>query len=261
MTSKSSKDEGQKSKRGRQINIKPKRARTIGIFSSKGGVGKTTTAVNLGAFLAKRLKNDVAVVDANLSAPNLGLHLGILNPSATIHDVLAGNAPIEDAVQDYGDGLHAIVGSIAFDEPVHLVDLKECLKPLKRKYKVIILDSSPGFGPEVISAIKACNELLVVTNPEIPTIASTLRTFRTAERYKIPIEGIVLNKVTGKRYEVPISEVKDRLNWPIVAVVPDDDKVRESLTEGTPVADYDPDANASKEFEKLAEWEYKKLTS
>lgn len=254
---------GEKSseERGRQVEIKKKRAITLGIFSSKGGVGKTTTAANLGSFLAGRFPEDVLVVDANLSAPNLGLHLGMINSEPTIHDVLAGEAPIGDAVHDCGNGLHAVLGSIGFDEPVHLVDLKETLKPLKRKYKIMILDSSPGFGPEVISAIKACTEILVVTNPEIPTIASTLRTFKTAERYKVPIKGVVLNKVSEKPHEIPVSEVEDRLDWPVISVVPDDDKVKESLTEGSPIARYEPDADAAEKFEELADWEYERLSS
>lgn len=246
-------------KRGRRVQIKPKRARVVGIFSCKGGVGKTTTAVNLGTFLAEKLDGDVAVVDANLSAPNLGLHLGVLNPPVTIHDVLAGRAPIERAVQECEGGLHAVLGSIAFSDEVHLVDLKSCIEPLKQSYKVILLDSSPGFGPEVVSAIRACNEILVVTNPEVPTIASTLRTFRAAERFRIPIRGVVLNKVTGKRYEIPISEVRKRLSWSVVAAVPDDDKVRESLTAGIPVARYAPKTPAAKEFKKLAEWAHGEL--
>jgi septum site-determining protein MinD len=248
------KKSGSGQKRGRSIQITPKKARVIGIFSCKGGVGKTTTAVNLGTFLAEKFGDDVVVIDANLSAPNLGLHLGILNPPVTIHDVLAGRAPIEKAVQKCEGGLHAVLGSIAFSNEVHLVDLKSCIEPLKRNYKVILLDSSPGFGPEVISAMRASHEILVVTNPEVPTIASTLRTFRAAERFKIPISGVVLNRVAGKRYEIPTSEVRKKLSWPIVATVPDDDKVRESLTAGTPVARYAPKAPASKEFKKLAEW-------
>ncbi|MBS3815915.1 MAG: P-loop NTPase [Hadesarchaea archaeon] len=247
-------------KRGQQIDIKPKRAQVIGVFSSKGGVGKTTTAVNLGASLKKRLGSDVLVVDGNFSAPNLGFHLGIANPSATIHDVLAGNVSIENAVQECEEGLHAILGSVAYDESIHLVDLDECLKPLKNKYKVIILDSSPGFGPEVISDIKACNRILVVTNPEIPTIASTLRTFRTAEKYKVPIEGVVLNRVAGKDYEISASKVREGLSWPLLSVIPEDDKVRESLSEGKPIVFNYPDSDVTKKFRKLADRVYEGLS-
>lgn len=242
-----------KGRAGRQIRIRRKKARIIGVFSCKGGVGKTTTAVNLATFLNEKLGSDIIVVEANLTAPNVGLHLGIIDPKITMHDVLAGRASIERAVNVSKGGLHFIPGSIAVSEEIHLVDLKSCLEPLKKKYKYIILDSAPGLGPEVIAAVKASDELLVVTNPEVPTIATTLRTFRAAERYRTPITGVVVNMVRGKRYEVPISEVRRTLKWPIAAVVPDDDKVRESLTAGTPVLRHTPRSPAAKKFRELGE--------
>ena len=219
----------------------------------KGGVGKTTTAVNLAAFLNEKFGNDVIVVDVNLTAPNVGIHLGIINLPITMHDVLAGSAPIEKAVNVSKGGLHFIPGSIAISEEIHLVDLKSCLGPLKKKYKYIILDSAPGLGPEVIAAVKASDELLIVTNPEVPTIATTLRTFRAAERYRTPIAGVVVNMVRGKKYEVPIPEIRKTLGWPIVAVVPEDEKVRESLTVGIPVLRYAHRSPAAKKFSELGE--------
>jgi septum site-determining protein MinD len=240
-----------KGRAGRRIRIRPKRARIIGVFSCKGGVGKTTTAVNLATFLNKKLGKNVIVVEANLTAPNVGIHLGIVDSSITMHDVLAGRTSIERAVSVSEGGLQFIPGSIAVSEEIHLVDLKSCLEPLRKKYKYIILDSAPGLAPEVIAAVKASDELLVVTNPEVPTIATTLRTFRAAERYKTPITGVVVNMVRGKRYEVPISKIRKTLSWPVAAIVPDDDKVRESMTVGTPVLRHAPRSPAAKKFKEL----------
>lgn len=235
------------------IRIGPKKARVIGVFSCKGGVGKTTTAVNLAMLLNEKFGGDVIVVEANLTAPNIGIHLGIVNSPITMHDVLAGMASIDRAVSVSKGGLHFVPGFIGISEEIHLIDLKSCLEPLNQKYKYIILDSAPGLGPEVIAAVKACDELLVVTNPEVPTIATTLRTFRAAERYKTPVTGVVVNMVRGKRYEVPISEIRKTLGWPIIAVVPDDEKVRESMTAGIPVLGYAPLSPAAKKFRELGE--------
>ncbi|MEM2192363.1 MAG: AAA family ATPase [Candidatus Hadarchaeales archaeon] len=244
--------------RGRRPTIKPRIARVLGVFSCKGGVGKTTTVANIGSLLADKLGEGVLVVEANLSAPNLGLHLGLVDPEPTIHDVLVGAVPVEKAIHVV-EKIHVIPGSLGYEGDIPLIDFKESIEPLRSKYRLIIIDSAPGLGMEAISAIKASNMMLIVTNPEIPTIASTLRAFRAAERYRVPVLGAVLNKVSGKKYEVPISEVKKSLGWPILSTVPEDDKVRESLTAGTPVVKYAPKSSAARAFSELAERIHEKL--
>ena len=239
-------------KRERGIRIKPKRAMVIGVFSCKGGVGKTTTVANIGMYLSEHLSDNILVVDANLTAPNLGLHFGELSPKVTIHDVLADELQIDKAVMKCS-GLSVLLGSIAYGEEIHLVDLRGHIEPLKKKYKLILIDSAPGLGSEVVAAMKACDKILIVTNPEVPTIASTLKTFRAAERYKIPILGAVVNKMRGEPFELPISEVKKALGWPIIATVPEDSKVRASTAAGTPVVSYAPKSPAAREFGKLSE--------
>ncbi|MEM3421731.1 MAG: P-loop NTPase [Candidatus Hadarchaeum sp.] len=237
----------------RGIEIKEKRAIITGVFSCKGGVGKTTTLANLALCAAQIFKGNVLAIDANLSAPNLGLHFGELDPKVTIHDALAGQIPVEKTIMDY-HGLDLILGSIAFGEEVHLVDLKGLLEPLRSKYRLILIDSAPGIGAEVISAMKICDEIIIVTNPEIPTVASTLKTFRAAERYKIPILGVVVNKVRNEPFELTIKDVKKALGWPIIAVVPEDIKVREATAAGIPVVSYHPKSPAAVEFKRLGEF-------
>ncbi|MEW6222472.1 MAG: AAA family ATPase [Candidatus Hadarchaeota archaeon] len=247
--------------RGRRPEITPRRAKILGVFSCKGGVGKTTTVSNVGSVLSEKIDGGVLVVDANLSAPNLGLHLGIIDVETSMHDVLTGAAPVEKAIHVVGEKLHAIPGSLAYEGDTPLVDFKTVLEPLRKNYKLIIVDSAPGLGTETIAAIKACDDMLIVTNPEIPTIASTLRTFRAAERYRVPVMGVVLNKVRGKKYEVPISEVKNNLGWPLLMTVPDDEKVRESLTAGVPVVRHAPKSSAARAFLELADRVFDKLKS
>lgn len=246
--------------RGRKPKISPRHGRILGVFSCKGGVGKTTTAANLAMGMAGKMGEGVLVIEANLSAPNLGLHLGLIDVETSMHDVLAGAAPVENAIRVVEE-LHAIPGSLAYEEDIPFIDFKSKIEPLRSKYKLIILDSGPGLGPEAIAAVKASDEMLIVTNPEIPTIASTLRTFRAAERYRVPIIGTVVNKVSGKKYEVPLAEVKKSLGWPVLMIVPEDEKVRESLTAGVPVIKYAPKSSAARAFSELADRIYERLKS
>jgi septum site-determining protein MinD len=107
--------------------------------------------------------------------------------------------------------------------------------------------------------MKSCDEIIIVTNPEIPTVASTLKTFRAAERYKIPIMGAVINKMRGEPFELPIKDVKKALGWPIIAAIPEDRKVREATAAGVPVVVYDPKSVAALEFKRLADFIVKRL--
>lgn len=246
-------------KKVREIKIKPRRARIIGLVSCKGGVGKTTTVANLAASLSEKLAGRVIAVDANLSAPNLGQHLGVLEPKVTFHDVIAGERRIEESIQTFGN-LHALLGSVAFGEEIAPLDIGGLLEPLRGTYNFIILDTAPGLGAEVVAAIRASDEIVVITNPEIPTLTSTLKTFRAAERYHVPIGGVVVNKVRRGRFEVMIEEVKKTLGWPVLIDVPEDEKVRESLWVGKPIVQYAPRSKAAVKFRELAEIFLEKLT-
>ncbi len=229
-----------------------KRGLILGVFSAKGGVGKTTTVANLGAALFQKLKNRIIIVETNMTAPNLGLHLGILDPPVVIQDVVFGRVKIAESISTTDFGLHIIPGSVGFTEEFGTIDLHGILEGLRKKYDVIMLDSTPGFGPEVFREMKACDELLVCCQPRVPAIAGTLQTFRASDRLKIPVFGVVLTRVTGKRFEIPISDIKRTLGWPIIAVVPEDDMVAESVTRGGPVVLHAPNCAAAVEYRKLA---------
>lgn len=230
-----------------------RRGLIIGVFSAKGGVGKTTTVVNLGTAMAQKLKNRVIVVETNMTASNLGLYLGILDSPVIIQDVVLGKQKLEDAICTTDYGMHVIPGTPAFVGELGSVDIRGILEQLRKKYDVIILDSAPGFGPEVYASMKACDELVIVCQPQVPAIAGTLQTFRVASNYKLPIIGVVMNRVTGKRYEIPIPHVKKMLGWPVIGVVPEDDMVPESTTRALPLVVYSQNSPAAVEFRKIAQ--------
>jgi septum site-determining protein MinD len=246
-------------KKEKGMEIRPREAKVIGVFSCKGGVGKTTVISNLASGLVD-LKRKVLAFDANLGAPNLGLHFGELTPRVTVHDVISSDLPIREAVLEI-QGIPMVLGSIAYEDEVRPVDLRELLSPLKRDYELILLDSAPGIGSEVVAALKACTGMIIVTNPYVPTIASTLKTFRAAERYRIPILGVVVNRVAGEPFELSLGEIREALGWPVIGVIPEDKRVRESTAAGIPVVKYRPRSKAARELKKLASFLSERLKS
>jgi len=227
------------------------KAKTIGVIAIKGGVGKTTTTSNLGAVLANRFGKKVLIIDANYSAPNLGLHLGLINPKKTIHDVLTDKIPIEKALYQHFDGFHVLPGSTSVRK-VNPFKLKQKLAPLKGYYDIIIIDSSPSLNEEILSTMVASDELLVVSSPDYPTLSMTLRAVKMAKRKRTPIKGIVLNKVRNKKFELSREEIEEAAEAPILSVLPDDVKVLEALSKTEPAALYKPRRKVSKEYVNLA---------
>ena len=223
----------------------------IGIISLKGGVGKTSSVANLSAALASEFNKKVLAVDANFSAPNLGLHLGLVEPKATIHDVLLNRASVSEAIYKHSAGFHLLPGAYV-SKKVNPHRLKQKIGHLKDYYDVILVDSSPNLNEEMMAVIIASDELLVVTSPDYPTLSTTLRAVRLAKQRKTPITGIILNRVRNKKFELSLEDVQEAAQVHVLSVLPEDIKVPEAIANTTPVALYKPNSGSSIEYRKLA---------
>ena len=225
--------------------------KAIGIVSIKGGVGKTSCTVNIGTALAHEFKRSVVLVDANYSAPNLGLHFGITNPEVNLHDVLRNKVDIGDAIYEYSENLHIVPGSLLNDK-VNPYKLREVVKKLKQYYQVVLLDSSPNLNDEIRSVMLAADELMVVTNPDYPSLSTTMHAVRVAREKNIPIVGLILNKVHNRSYELSIEEIEEASSVPVVGLLPDEQTVPESIAYTQPATLHKPQSNIAVEFKKLA---------
>ena len=110
-------------------------ARIIVITSGKGGVGKTTTAINLAAAI-NHFGQDVLVIDGNLSTPNIGIHLNSPEVPINLNHVLKNKAEVFEAVYEHDSGIKIIPASLSVKE---LKKTKsEKLKNFKREFKKIL---------------------------------------------------------------------------------------------------------------------------
>ncbi|MBT5021837.1 AAA family ATPase [Candidatus Woesearchaeota archaeon] len=226
-------------------------AKVIGIVSIKGGVGKTTTVCNLGAVLASKFNKRVLLVDANFSAPNLGLHLGLVDPKHTLNDALADDVPISQALIEHDNGIHVLTASLK-DKKINPYKLRNRLQDLKEKYDIILIDSSPAMNEETLSAILASDELFVVSAPDYPTLSCTMQAVQLAKEKNTPISGLIINKSRNKKFEIDIKEIEKSTKTPVLAILPDDIKILESLAHTTPATIRKPNSPASIEYTKLA---------
>lgn len=226
-------------------------SRTIGILSLKGGVGKTSVVVALGAAIAE-LGKKVLLIDGNFSAPNLGLHLNIISPDTTIHHVLNEKANVRDSIHKMKN-FDIIPASIFKDTKTNPLKLKDKIKRLKKEYDIILIDSSPALNEETLSVMLASDEVFVVSTPDHPTISTTLKAVKTAKRRGVNVSGLVLNKVRNKDFELSIDEVEYTAEVPVLAVIPEDVNVVKSLSEFKPSTIHKPNSKGSVEYRKLAE--------
>ncbi|MFH1440092.1 MAG: AAA family ATPase [Candidatus Woesearchaeota archaeon] len=226
------------------------KAKTIGVISIKGGVGKTTAVVNLAHVLKNNFNKKVLVVDANFSAPNLALYLGLKDYDFTLHDVLNDRVPAGDAIIKHKNGFDVIASSLV-PKKINPYDLKNKLEHLKEYYDIILLDSSPNLNEEILATMVASDELLVVTTPDHPTLKSTVNAVNVAQKKNTQITGIILNKVRNKRFEVNINDVELATSVPVLAVLPEDIKVLEALSKSITATAFSPNIDVSVEYKKL----------
>ncbi len=222
----------------------------IGVVSLKGGVGKTSSVVALGHALS-RLGKKVLLIDGNLSAPNLGMHLNVFPTDKSLQDVLRRKIHAHQAIENVGN-FDVIFSDMFNDFELEVLSLKKRIKSLKNKYDMILIDSSPKLDEETLAVILASDEILVVTSPDLPTLGTTIKAVKLARKRGTNIGGLILNKVYNKNFEIPLEDVEETLGVPVLAVVPHDVNFLKALSEFQPLTQHKPNSEASEEFMKLA---------
>ncbi len=227
------------------------KGKSIGLISIKGGVGKTTSTINLAHVLANDFDKKVLVIDSNFSAPNVLLHLGNLECKYTLQDVLNKKAKLSDAIYQHDFGFH-VMPSSSSNGNTNKMALKDKVHQLKSYYDIILLDSSPSLNDELLATMSASDELYVLSTPDLPTLSTTLKATKLAKEKKVNINGLILNKVRGKSHEIKPKDMERLSGVPLIGVLKDNVKVLEALSKVKPVTMLSPNSNVSREYKKIA---------
>ena len=225
----------------------------IVITSGKGGVGKTTTAINLGAAF-NHFGKDVLVIDGNLSTPNVGIHLNSPEVPINLNHVLLKKAEPYEAVYEHDSGMKIMPSSLSVKElkkikPEKMKDFKEDFKKIS---EYVLVDSPAGLGNEAISVMGIADGIVVVTNPEIAAVTDALKTIKLAEQMKIPVMGVIVTRVRKDRIEMQPETVKEMLEAPILGMVPEDMAVKESLNMKDAVVHTHPGSKPARAYKEIA---------
>ena len=225
----------------------------ITVTSGKGGVGKTTTAINLGTAL-NQFGKDVIIVDANLTTPNVGLHLGAPLVPVTLNHVLLGKAKIEDALYEHESGTKVLPSSLSVKE-LKALDHKKLTglsKKLKKMADYVIYDCAAGLGDEASASLEAADDIVIVTNPEIPAVTDALKTARLADELGKHVKGIIVTRANRTKSEMTLESIQDMLELPILGVIPEDIAASEALVKKDAMIHTHPKSKASRAYKKTA---------
>ena len=256
------------------------KARIISILNQKGGVGKTTTTVNLAAALAA-CGNKVLVIDLDPQT-HLGLHFGVESDSASVYDLLMeDDVSVQDALLFARENIDLVTSEVdlaaAESELASKTDrhdlLSRKLEPIADAYEYILIDCPPSLGLLTINALAASKELIVPMQTHFLALQGVSRLFETVQMLvgglnpELQVSGIVLcmhEKNTKLAREVvdDLQEFFDSsrdsdvpwrnciiLDPPIRRNV----KLAEAPSFGQTIFDYEPDCAGAKDYRQLAQ--------
>ena len=251
-------------------------AKVISLVNQKGGVGKTTTSINLSAALGKENKKTLLVDLDPQGNASTGLGFDEDNFKYDIYDVLTGVCPVEEAVlKTKFKNLSIIPATInlagidmEFSDQMHKNNnfkpnekLKEALSSLQDQYDYIIIDCQPSLATSTMNALVASNSVIIPVQCEyyalkgLTQLLNSIILVQTSMNPNLKIEGVLLTMLDGRTnigLEV-IEEVRKYFkNKVFNTIIPRLVRLVEAPSHGKPISDYDPTSRATLAYENLA---------
>ena len=235
------------------------RGKQITVFSPKGGVGKTTLAVNLAVALSAGAAHSVCVVDLDLAFGDVAITLQLF-PARTIADAVHLESGLDFAVLEplltsYRDQLSALVAPVQPDAkdsiPASLVG--RILGLLKQHFEFVVVDTSPAFDEYVLQAFDETDELLLVTTLDVPTLKNVKVAVETLDllNFPKPRRHLVLNRADDK-VGLTAEKVENTLGMSIASAIPTSSQVAHATNSGEPIVSTQPKHAVSQAIHALA---------
>lgn len=215
------------------------------IAGGKGGVGKTTTAVNVGVAM-EDAGYDVVIVDADLGMANLAAMLGI-DHDTSLHEVLAEQAAVSDTLTEGPGGATLVPGEQSLEAfaDADPAKLRKVIKTLANAYDIVLIDTGAGLSHEATVPLGLADSVLLVTTPDSVAIGDAGKTAQLARRVDGEVIGTILTRAEAQS---EIDEVEREVDHPLLAVIPEDSQA----TTDEPLVLNFPDSDAAHAYHRLS---------
>jgi len=245
--------------------------KTIAIFNQKGGVGKTTTNVNLSACIAK-LNRKILVIDIDPQG-NTTSGFGIDKKSLdnSIYDILIEGEDIENVILETEiENLHLVPSNVELagaeieltNREQREIILKNAIDKIKDKYDYIFVDCPPSLGLLTINSLVAVDSVIIPIQCEyyalegVSQLMSTIKLVKKGLNENLEVEGVVLSMFDGRTnlsIQV-VDEVKKYFKGKVyTTIIPRNVRLAEAPSYGLSIIDYDPKSKGAEAYMELAE--------
>lgn len=248
---------------GTDNEVGDRTGRIVTVFSNKGGLGKTTIAVNLALALSETIGRPVALVDLNLQLGDITTFLDV-EPKQTIVDIARNIGRVDAAYLEGSLAQYKAKGGTVYvmADPLHVEDAEEVtaeqinavLTVLRATFEYVIIDTTTSFDSKTLTALDLADHILLVSMVNLPSIRSSQRLLNLFERLGYEQQKI---KLVVNRYmqgeEITIDDVEETLEHPVFWKIPNNySVVMSAINRGIPISLVENSKPLEKNFMELA---------